>query len=264
MSLVNGSADIANHVAQWHEQGYTVVGGVVDQPDIARLREAVDGALDADWERYGRLPGKERFIALDLTQYGGPFLDLLDNDRLDSLFGAILGERWVLYSYTSTVALAKTEQYTANIHTDTFRWSPDYDLGAVMTVALDDFTCENGATYYLPGSHLTHREAPTEHEFYDGAVRVVRKAGDAVFFHPRVWHAGGHNETDRTRSGLTVYGCRSFMKQRLDFPRLLEPGMVDGASERLRRILGFDVRVPTTMEEFYRPPDQRLYKGGQG
>lgn len=264
MSTSIEETDIAHHIAEWHEQGFTVVGDVIAEPEIARLRAAVDDALDADWHRYRRLPGKERFIALDLTQYGGPFFDLLDNDRLDSLFGAILGERWVLYSFTSTVALARTEQYTANIHTDTFRWSPDYDLGAVMTVALDDFTSENGATYYLPGSHLTHREAPPEEEFYERAVRVVRKAGDAVFFHPRVWHAGGLNRTDRTRSGLTVYGCRSFMKQRLDFPRLLEPGMLDGAGERLRRILGFDVRVPTSMEEFYRPPDERLYKGGQG
>ncbi len=264
MTLFNEKTDIARHVEQWHEQGFTVVSDIVRQPEIARLRAAVDEALDADWERYRGLPGKERFIALDLAQYGGPFLDLLDDDGLDSLFGAILGPRWVLYSFTSTVALAKTEQYTANIHTDTFRWSPDYDLGAVMTVALDDFTSDNGATYYLPGSHLTHRDPPSEEEFYDGAVRVVRKAGDAVFFHPRVWHAGGHNQTDRTRSGLTVYGCRSFMKQRLDFPRLLEPAMLDGVGERVRRILGFDVRVPTSMGEFYRPPDQRLYKGGQG
>ena len=31
-----------------------------------------------------------------------------------------------------------------------------------------------------------------------------------------------------------------------------------------RRFLGFNVRVPTTLDEYYLPPDQRLYKPNQG
>lgn len=251
-------------LAEIDEQGFAVVPGVIAEPQIGELRAAVDEALDADWERYGGLPGKEQFIALDLAQYGGPFLELLDNDVLDELLGALIGERWILYSYTSTVMLPDQHQYTAEIHTDTARNLPGVQLAALATVALDDFTEENGATWYLPGSHRTHVDKPSEDEFYANAVRVCRPAGDAVVFHPRVWHAGERNQTDRTRSALSIYGVRSFMRQRLDYPRLLDPATLEGASERICRILGFNVRVPTSLEEFYVPAEERLYKGGQG
>ncbi|MEX0666229.1 MAG: phytanoyl-CoA dioxygenase family protein [Acidimicrobiia bacterium] len=264
MAEVALDLDVERHCADFERQGYSLVPGVVAEPEITELRDAVTTALDADWDRYRHLPGKERFIALDLAHYGGPFFRLLENDVIDRLFGAILGEFWTLYSFTSTVAIAHLDQYTAKIHTDTHRLSPGYPLGAVITIALDEFTNENGATYYLPRSHVTSPERPNEDEFYAGAVRVCRQAGDAVFFSPRVWHAGGVNSTDRDRSGLTVYGCRSFMKPRYDFPRLIDPALLDGASDRLRRVLGFDVRVPSAMDEFYRPPEQRLYKAGQG
>jgi ectoine hydroxylase-related dioxygenase (phytanoyl-CoA dioxygenase family) len=85
-----------------------------------------------------------------------------------------------------------------------------------------------------------------------------------VFFNPRVWHAGGANTTEKVRSGLTIYGVRSFMKPRLDFPRMIQPDVIEHQSERVKRILGFDTRVPTSMEEFYVPASERLYKGGQG
>jgi ectoine hydroxylase-related dioxygenase (phytanoyl-CoA dioxygenase family) len=264
MAEIAVDLNVERHCTDFEREGYSVVPAVVTEPEIRELRDAVSGALDADWERYGHLPGKERFIVLDLAHYGGAFFGLLEKDIVDRLFGAILGDRWTLYSFTSTVALPHLEQYTANIHTDTHRLSPGYNLGAVITIALDDFTEQNGATYYLPRSHMTHTEQPDEGEFYAGAVRVCRKAGDAVFFHPRVWHAGGFNATDRVRSGLTVYACRSFMKPRLDFPRFIDGALLDGASDRLRRVLGFDVRVPSSMEEFYRPPNERLYKSGQG
>ena len=264
MAQIAVNLDVERHCAEFEREGYSVVPAVVAEPEISELRDAVSSALSADLERYRHLPGKERFIVLDLAHYGGAFFKLLENDTVDRLFGEIVGDHWTLYSFTSTVALPHLEQYTANIHTDTHRLSPGYNLGAVITIALDDFTEENGATYYLPGSHLSHPDRPDEAEFYAGAVRLCRKAGDAVFFHPRVWHAGGYNATDDVRSGLTVYACRSFMKPRFDFPRFIDDALLDGASDRLRRVLGFDVRVPSSMEEFYRPPEERLYKSDQG
>mgnify|MGYP001617722254 CR=1 FL=1 len=53
-----------------------------------------------------------------------------------------------------------------------FLWSV---LSAIVGVllALDDFTDENGATYYLPGSHKS-LEVPTEEEFFAKAAPVAR------------------------------------------------------------------------------------------
>jgi ectoine hydroxylase-related dioxygenase (phytanoyl-CoA dioxygenase family) len=129
--------------------------------------------------------------------------------------------------------------------------------------ALDKFTEENGATYFLPDS--TERVvAPTEQEFLDHAERVFPNAGDAVIFNARTWHMGGINMTDRARHGFAFQACRSFMRHRFDYPRMVPPDILALLGETGRRFLGFNVRVPASLEDYYLPPDQRLYKSNQG
>ena len=259
------TVNIERHVAEIDEAGFTIVDDVVPLDDLSALRMAVQAAIDADWERYGGQPGKEYFISLDLVAHGGPFLTLLENPVVDAIFGALLGEAWTLYTFTSTMVYPAADQYTCNVHNDMGRDSNGYLLGALATLALDDFTEENGTTWFLPGSHR-RPERPSDEEFFADAVRFERPAGSAAVFDPRIWHAGGRNSSGRARHGCTLYACRSFMRQRLDYPRLVEKAGIDAdrLSATVRRVLGFNVRVPTSLDEFYVPPDERLYQPGQG
>ncbi|MEZ5224997.1 MAG: hypothetical protein R2743_26135 [Ilumatobacteraceae bacterium] len=63
---------------------------------------------------------------------------------------------------------------------------------------------------------------------------------------------------------MTINACRSYMRQRFDYPRMIGPEIASSLSPVLRRLLGYDVRVPTSLEEYYLPEDQRLYKANQG
>lgn len=255
--------DLAGHVEEFARDGVTVVNDVVSEVGVAELRAAVDRALVDDRDLYAGRPGKADFICLDLVTHGGPFLRFLENQIYDQFYGRILGEKWILYSFTSTVVQPDVAQYTCEIHTDTNRHVPTYDLGALGTLALDDFTFDNGTTWFLKGSHLLP-DQPSEDEFYERAVRFERPAGSVAFFHPRVWHAGGVNTTGATRSGCTTYACRSFMRPRLDFARLTADQDLSEIGDHGRRVLGYDVRVPVSLDEFYVDPEHRLYKGGQG
>ena len=128
---------------------------------------------------------------------------------------------------------------------------------------IDDFTDENGATYFLPGS-FGRADRPSDEEFFAGAVRVHPKAGDLVVFNACTWHMGGENHTDRERHAATINVVRSYMRQRFDYPRMVPPEVVDTLSPTLRRVLGFNVRVPTSLDEYYVPPERRLYLANQG
>jgi ectoine hydroxylase-related dioxygenase (phytanoyl-CoA dioxygenase family) len=54
------------------------------------------------------------------------------------------------------------------------------------------------------------------------------------------------------------------MRQRFDYPRLVPPEAIAALGPVGRRFLGFDVRMPVSLEEYYVPPEHRLYKAGQG
>lgn len=262
---IDQAVDLDRHLAEIDQLGFTIVEDVVAGDDLPQLRTAVQAAVDDDWDRYRGRPGKEYFISLDLVAHGGPFLKLLENRVVDAVFGAVLGEKWTLYTFTSTMVYPDTDQYTCRIHNDTGRDSNGYPLGALATLALDDFTEDNGTTWFLPGSHR-RPDQPSESEFFSQAVRFERPAGSAAFFDPRIWHAGGRNASGAVRHGCTLYGCRSFMRQRLDYPRLIDQAGIDAGdlSPTMRRVLGFDVRVPTSLDEFYVQPEDRLYRPGQG
>jgi hypothetical protein len=258
-----GGVDWQSHFDEIEEQGFTIVSGIVRPEECAELRAEIIQAVQDDWREHQDLPGKNQFVCLDLVTRSPSFVRLLENPKMHRMFSHFLDDTCILYSSTSTVLQPARKLFTCEIHTDMPRLVPGYHLGLLMTLACDDFTEENGATNYLPGSHRSLNR-PTDEVFHTSAVSVTRKAGDAVFFHPRVWHAAGMNKTDTERVGCTVYAVRSWMKQRFDYPRMITHETLAAVGARGRGFLGFNARVPANMHEFYRLPEDRLYKPDQG
>jgi ectoine hydroxylase-related dioxygenase (phytanoyl-CoA dioxygenase family) len=191
------------------------------------------------------------------------FLHLLEHPAIVEILDEFLGETSILYAYTTSSMPAGGTNYSNRIHVDSPRVIPGYISQMGVIVALDDFTEQNGATYLLPRSfELT--TPPTEEDFLASAQRVLPRRGDLVVLNPRTWHLGGQNQTCEDRHAVTMSACRSFMRQRFDYPRLVGQDLVDELTPTLRRLLGFNVRVPASLEEYYVPEDQRLYLAGQG
>jgi ectoine hydroxylase-related dioxygenase (phytanoyl-CoA dioxygenase family) len=63
---------------------------------------------------------------------------------------------------------------------------------------------------------------------------------------------------------MNLQFTKSYMRQQMDYPRILPAEMTDALPERTRQLLGFYVRVPASLDEYYVPADQRLYRSGQG
>ena len=253
--------DMKRIAEEIEEDGFSIIENVVTEEEVKELKDQLKIALSEDVKEYGHLPGKKDNHIVDLTTRGPAFVKLLENEKMQQVFSHFLGDDCILYSYTSSILKPDDKPAASNIHTDSQRYPyiPGFYHGILMNLALDDFTEENGATYHLPGSHKV-KEKPLEDEFYKHSIRAVRKAGDAIFFHPLNWHAGGINKTNKTRSAITPYACRAFTKQRLDFPRMVTPEVSSWLGEKGRTFLGFNSRVPTNLFEYYLPQEERLYK----
>ncbi|WP_315817034.1 phytanoyl-CoA dioxygenase family protein [Paraflavitalea speifideaquila] len=140
-----------------------------------------------------------------------------------------------------------------NIHRD-IRTFYNIPMMINMLVMLDDFTLDNGATWFLTGSN-NKDERPDETYFYQQADRAVGKAGDIILFDSLLWHAAGKNTTDKVRRALTLTFSRPFMKQQLDYPRLIGYHRYDSRefSEDVCQVIGFNSRVPANLNEWYQP-----------
>ena len=244
-------------------KGFAVVPGVLDTAEIPAARALLQQCIAEDLNAFTGKQYVDSWMVHNLMVRGEPFARLLENPKLHCYLSELLGETCILYAYTSSSMPPGGSNYSHRIHVDSPRFIPGYITNVGIMVALDDFTAANGATYFLPGSHQSDA-TPSEAEFFARAERVYPKAGDAVVFNARTWHMGGENKTDQPRHAITMNVCRSYMRQRFDYPRLVPPRIVNNLGEVGRRFLGFNVRMPTSLDEYYVPEDQRLYKANQG
>lgn len=245
------------------EHGFIVIPDVLDAAFIARAKSELERAIERDAAWHGtKTYSSDYGMVLCCSMYGGAFIELFDNRKLMAPFEAILNPTCVVYAYTSSSMPPEKTNYSRRMHRDCPRVIPGYLTNMGATILLDDFTEENGATYYLSGSHKRAASdgAPSSEEFERGARRLIAPAGSVFFFDALLWHAGGENRTMNWRHALTINMCRGYMKQRMDIPRMMAGLDLSGASEAALQKLGFRAQVPASREEYYASPEKRKYR----
>ncbi len=226
-------------------------------------------ALDAAYAKQRRLQLKNAVGAgTDGTVHHLPcvndvFLDFLAHVERWAPIGAYFGAPYILNTFGGVLNRPNDAAYVGRVHRDLRTHSGSMRLMVQLLVMLDPFTEENGATYILEGSHRVP-DRPPDAEFFERAVRAVGDAGSIVMFDSNLWHAAGVNRSARPRRALTLAFTRPFIKQQLDYPRALGYERAATLSPTLRQLLGYNARVPVSLNQWYQPPEQRLYRRDQG
>jgi ectoine hydroxylase-related dioxygenase (phytanoyl-CoA dioxygenase family) len=244
-------------------KGFTVVRDAVDPAVAASWRKALAVLVQRQRTRLTDRTAVDDYMVHNPMLDDPCFFDALEHPAVVDALDTFLSNTSIIYAFTTSSMPAGGSNYSRRVHVDCPRVIPGYITNLGVIIALDDFTEDNGATYFLPGS-FERTDAPTDDEFFAGAERVFPRRGDLVVFNARTFHYGGLNTTSEDRHALTINACRSYMRQRFDYPRMVSPEMAGSMSPTLRRLLGFDVRVPTSLDDYYLPEDQRLYKANQG
>lgn len=191
------------------------------------------------------------------------FMELLSGlEPFDPLFKWWFSGQYILNSYGGVINQRDSRAYVHAVHRD-IRFSSDAKRFMLnLLVMLDDFTLTNGATHLLSGSQ-TLTDRPDPQEFLEQSARATGERGSVLLFDSRLWHATGMSQVDTPRRALTLTFTSPFFKQQLDYPRLIGYEVVAGLSPFLRQVIGFNARVPASLEEYYLPVAQRFYQRGQ-
>jgi ectoine hydroxylase-related dioxygenase (phytanoyl-CoA dioxygenase family) len=245
------------------ERGFAVVPGVLDEKTIATMKDALQRAIDEDLARWEGRDYSDAWMVHNLMVRHPVFAEFLEGPVLHAYLSPLLGDTCIVYAYTSSSMPPSGSNFSRRVHVDSPRMIPDYWTNVGVMVALDDYTEENGATRFLPHSFELEEPPPLE-EFLEASEQTLIRAGQAVVFNARTWHMGGANRTETPRHAITLNVCRSYMRQRFDYPRLVGDETLQHIGEVGRRFLGFNVRMPASIEDYYLPEEERLYKAGQG
>ncbi|MEJ5961941.1 phytanoyl-CoA dioxygenase family protein [Pedobacter immunditicola] len=190
-------------------------------------------------------------------------LKFLEQKFCDFEIKDFLKGNYILNSLGAVINMKDEKPYVQNIHRDIRSYTGDFKLMIQMMVVLDNFTEENGATYFLSGSHKQEQK-PDEKYFYEYSDRAIANKGSIILFDANLWHAAGKNYTDHQRRALTMAFTRPFFKQQMDYPRLLGYELKEELNDDLRQIIGYNSRLPATLHEYYQPIEKRMYQPNQG
>ena len=247
--------------------GYFIFENIIDAKLLEELRAGIDKAYAADKEALEAGRYKTDAFVSDVSRLligrDPVFEKLIEESSLQRYIDLMIGDTCIINNYSAVRLLPNVKNVVGNIHKDSPRHSPVYKLAVQVLYFIDDFTEQTGGTWLLPGSHnAEHR--PSDAFFFKNGRQITGKAGTAMVFDSSLWHAAGFNVSDNPRRGIAIVYTRSFIKQQIDMVRAIPAAIIEKFSPKMRRLIGYNVRVPASLEEFYLPEEQRLYKGGQG
>lgn len=123
-----------------------------------------------------------------------------------------------------------------------------FPMNAQVSVLLDPFTEESGATAYVPGSQRALRYPGPDDGFFDSCERMLGDPGDVALFYGVTWHCAMPNRSNHDRSAILIQYLPKWVKPMEDMPAALPDDFLDAASPELRQLLGFNYPYPEVLD----------------
>lgn len=251
--------------------GFAIVEDVLDRNLLARAREAMYAVRErivadvgADrLERAGELGVLRLMLAYDER-----FYELIELPDVLAVVDATVSPTAIMHLQNGLILpraarAGGARHFQTSFHRDFPRHLEGYVASVNTFLAIDEFTAENGATLLAPGSHQ-QAAAPELAELEAAAIPALCPAGSMIVFDSTLWHAAGENRSARDRLAVNQQFTRSFIKPQIDYVRALGDEAILRRAPRTQQLLGWYTRVVTSLDEYYRPAEARLYRGGQG
>lgn len=251
--------------------GYAIVEDVVPAARLASTRDAMYAVQarirdEIGQERLDR--AGELGVLRIMARHDESLLGLIELEPVLAIVDRVVSPTAILHLQNglilpSTTDLQAREHFQTSFHQDFRRHLNGYVASVNTFLAIDDFTSDNGATLLVPGSH--QRAQPPDPEAMEAtAAPALCPAGSMIVFDSTLWHAAGINVSGADRLAVNQQFTRSFIKPQIDYVRALGDAAVLRQRPRTQQLLGWYTRVVTSLDEYYRPADERLYRGGQG
>ncbi|MCW0216499.1 MAG: phytanoyl-CoA dioxygenase family protein [Pseudonocardia sp.] len=251
--LPRPTTDLARAAQDLDRWGYCLVAEALSPEEVARVRArlveqaAAEAAAGIGRFDSGSHPSKHEGEGVNqrvstLMNKGEEFQEVATHAGIGSLLQHVLGERFLLTSFTANITTPGCELQV--LHQDqgyVNRPQPTYAIVANVAWMLDDVDEVNGGTRVVPGSHLWDHPLG-EHPVGEAAPREITTtapAGTALIIDGRTWHGAGANRSERRRHVLLSNFCRVWVRQQENPFLAIAPEVEAGLSPQLRRLLGW-------------------------
>ena len=233
---------------QLDEQGYPIFKNLLSPSQI----ETLLARLEELWALEGDKAGEENYIELgvrrlaNLANKGDIFRQIYSWPQILEVVEAIMGPDIRASMVNARDVLPHTgTRMPFHMDSDKGRVRDEKGFSAATAIwMLDEFTVENGATAFVPGSHLLDKSP--KHVLADlnashpDEIIIEGQAGDVFVFNGHGWHAGRPNLTNSHRRALLVHYLRADVPRPENRRQHLDAENAAALSAQDRILLGLD------------------------
>ena len=224
--------------ARVRDVGFVVIPGPINPGGLERLFEAYDHAVAMADPADVRVSSSMQTRVLDFVNRAPEFDEIYVYAPLLAACCLIIGQPFKL-SGTRTRTLEPGAPAEA-LHVDVKQRVDGWPIvGFIMMV--DAFDVENGATRFVPGSHLQPHEPPDlmENPTDDHGEQVLAcgPAGSIVIFNGSAWHGSTTNRSARRRRSLQGHFVPRDAQTSVDHAVRMRPEVLGRIGELARYIL---------------------------
>ncbi len=249
-----------------HGAGAVRVTGLFTPEEIAEARRIIMAHSEAAAEKVTHFQGaaeEEGTISLqrrvwNLLAKGDVFSRMAAHPALMAILRRFLGTEFIMGSIAANRILPGGPGQEPHIdypywdfhtpETHPTGLNASFPMNAQVSVILDPFTEESGATAFAPGTQKELRY-PTEADgFYERCARMTCAPGDVVLFFGAVWHCAMPNRSDHDRNAVLIQYLPKWVKPMEDMPAALPAEFVAAASPDLRQLLGLNYPYPEVLD----------------
>ena len=257
---------VDKHLEELRIQGYTVLTDVLNDTELAEIRQKIDEVYQVQV----REAGSEELLmkindsnnARALLAYDEKFLTLIAaNPKVLEVVKGMLGDYFVLMLQNGIINKPSQSTkpnawaYHRDLNYQHFTSSRPMSISALFCI--DDFTEVTGGTYLLPFTHK-FEQCPSEDYIAKNEVASNAKAGSVIVFDSMMYHRSGKNSSPNVRRGINNMYVLPFIKQQISFPGILQGKYSDDPF--YNRFLGYESEPDTDVVSFRKKRIARLEK----
>ena len=246
--------------------GVVKITGLFSSAQIAQARAIVMEHSDQDTDKATHFQGAAQEAGTinlqrrvwNLLAKGAVFSDMAAHPVLMKILRRFLGTEFIMGSIAANRILPggpgqephvdypywdfhKPETHPVNLNSS-------FPMNAQVSIILDPFTEESGATGYVPGSQKALRYPAPEDKFFEHCKQMTGEPGDVILFYGVTWHCAMPNTSDHDRSAVLIQYLPKWVKPMEDMPAALPAEFMANASPDIRQLIGLNYPYPEVLE----------------
>ncbi|MCK0142015.1 phytanoyl-CoA dioxygenase family protein [Aliiroseovarius sp. F20344] len=249
-----------------HGGGAVGISGLFTPEEIANARAIVMAHSEETAEKVTHFQGaaeEEGKLNLqrrvwNLLAKGEVFSRMAAHPKLLEILRAFLGTEFIMGSIAANRILPGGPGQEPHVdypywdfhkpETHPVGFNGSFPMNAQVSVLLDPFTKESGATGYVPGSQKELRYPVAEDKFFERCEQMTGEPGEVALFYGVTWHCAMPNNADHDRSAILIQYLPKWVKPMEDMPAALPKEFLDQASPDMRQLLGLNYPYPEVLD----------------